>query len=130
VPRTAWLPGPGSDSWCLVGQFPLHSTWRTAHALSRNRTTAALSDAVVAFEPRDVGGTWRTCLEALRLRKPLFVVAPQADGPKGRGLRRLVRMGGVALDPRQMPAADSFARLVSEYAPPAPLDQTELFEER
>jgi len=131
--RFHW-PLPGGSGmpegrWCAVGQFPPQSGWRAAQALMRNRTIVALSDAVVAFEPRDSGGTWHSSVTALRMRKPLFLVAAARDGAKGRGLLCLVRQGAVALDPRRMPDAPALARLIAEYRPPACADQLALFDE-
>jgi DNA processing protein len=124
VHRAALRPG----TWCVVGQFPPMSGWRTEQALMRNRTIVALSDAVVAFEPRDTGGTWHTCTQTLRARRPLFVVSASREGAKGRALRRLVRMGAAALDAAMMPDADGFAQLVADYAPPPRPDQLGLFQ--
>jgi predicted Rossmann fold nucleotide-binding protein DprA/Smf involved in DNA uptake len=93
----------------------------------RNRTVVALSDAVVAFEPRDCGGTWHTCLTALRLRRALFVVTADRRGAKGRGLKLLVRAGAVALDPGRMPEGDALALLVADYRVPRAASQLPLF---
>jgi DNA processing protein len=112
---------------CCLGQFPPNAGWQAAYALIRNRTIVALAQAVIAFEPRDTGGTWHSSLNALQMRKPLFVVSSARRGARGRGLQRLVRLGGVALDPRVMPGADEMDRLVAEYAPPPSLDQLPLF---
>jgi DNA processing protein len=118
-----------SAGWCTVGQFPLHAGWRTAQALMRNRTIVALSEAVVAFEPRDSGGTWHSSMNALRMRRPLYVVCASSSGAKARGLARLVRMGAAALDPLRMPDAAAFRRMVADYrVPPAP-EQAPLFGE-
>ena len=87
----------------------------------------ALSEAVVAFEPRDGGGTWHSSINALRMRKPLYVVTGSQRGGKGRGLTRLVRMGAVALDPVRMPDPAAFRRLVAEYRPPPMPEQVSLF---
>lgn len=114
--------------WCAVGQFPPSARWRAAHALMRNRTIVALSDAVVAFEPRDTGGTWQGCTTALRMRKPLFVVTASREGAKGRGLTHLVRRGGVALDPARMPDSAALAQLVADYRPPVSLGQLPLLD--
>jgi DNA processing protein len=128
-----WLRGrstsrsPLAGRWCAVGQFPPQAPWRGAQAIIRNRTIAALADAVVAFEPRDTGGTWHTSITALRMRKPLFVVAASHQGAKGRGLRRLVRLGAVALDPRHMPDPPALAMLIADYQPPPAPDQLPLF---
>jgi DNA processing protein len=127
-----WRPGAGRrlphGRWCAVGQFPLQSGWRTAQALLRNRTIVALSEAVVAFEPRDGGGTWHSAVNALRMRKPLYVVCASQRGGKGRGLTRLVRMGAVALDPVRMPDAAAFRRLTAEYRVPPVPEQAPLFD--
>jgi DNA processing protein len=122
------LDRPPEGAWCLLGQFPPQAGWQAAYALIRNRTVAALSEAVVAFEPRDSGGTWHTCLNALRMRKPLFVVSATRRGARGRGLCRLVRLGAVALDLETMPGPASLDRLVADYEPPTGVDQLPLFE--
>jgi DNA protecting protein DprA len=114
--------------WCMVGQFPLQSGWRTAQALMRNRTIVALSEAVVAFEPRDGGGTWHSSVNALRMRRPLYVVCASARGAKARGQARLVRMGAVAIDPVRMPDAAAFRRMVAEYRVPPVPEQVSLFD--
>jgi len=116
---------PGS--WCVAGQFPPSSGWRSEQALMRNRTVVALSDAIVAFEPRDVGGTWHACINALRLGRPLFVVTAADAGARARGRRKLVRMGAAALDPARMPNPEEFARMVADFTPPAAPEQTFLF---
>jgi predicted Rossmann fold nucleotide-binding protein DprA/Smf involved in DNA uptake len=123
VPR--WrVPEPGL---CCLGQFPPHAAWQAAYALIRNRSIVALAEAVVAFEPRDTGGTWHSSLNALQMRKPLFIVSSARRGARGRGLQRLVRLGAVALDPRVMPGPEEIDRLAADYSPPAELDQLPLF---
>ncbi len=131
-----WRGGRGmrlagrTAGWCMVGQFPLGSGWRTPQALMRNRTIVALSEAVVAFEPRDGGGTWHSSINALRMGRPLFVVCASTSGPKARGQRKLVRMGAAALDPVRMPDAAAFRQMVADYrVPPAPA-QAPLFGRR
>lgn len=119
---------PADGRWCALGQFPPEASWRSAHALMRNRTIVALSGAVVAFEPRDCGGTWHSSITALRMRKPLYVVTAARQGAKDRGLRRLVRMGAAALDPDRMPDAPALACLVADYRPPPCAGQLPLFD--
>ncbi|MHC4479754.1 MAG: DNA-processing protein DprA [Planctomycetota bacterium] len=126
-PRGMGAPAAGG-SLCVVGQFPPQAGWRAGQALLRNRTIVALSEAVVAFEPRDVGGTWHSSITALRMRRPLFVASGSRRGAKGRGLRRLVRLGAVALDPARMPDPEALACLVAEYSPPPAPDQLSLFD--
>ena len=115
------------DRWCVLGQFPPQSEWQTPYALVRNRTIAALSAATVAFDPRDHGGTWRTCLATLAMRKPLFIVTGGSGSSLRSGLARLVRMGASALDPLRMPNADEFAQMVRDYVPPPQAAQLPLF---
>ena len=112
--------------WCVVGQFPVFEQWRKRSALMRNRTIVAASDAVVAFEPRDTGGTWNGCVTALRMRKPLFVVGVRSA--HRRGLQRLVRHGAVVLDPNCMPDYAAFKELVDSYCLPPLSVQLPLFE--
>jgi len=129
--RSRWLTmlqRADAGRWCLLGQFPPTAPWRGPYALLRNRTIVALAEAVVAFEPRDAGGTWHSSLTALRMRKPLFVVSAVTGGAKGRGLRRLVRLGAVALDVARMPDAREFERMIGDYRPPPGAGQLPLFE--
>jgi DNA processing protein len=113
--------------WCGLGQFPPQAGWQAAFALIRNRTIVAMAEAVIAFEPRDTGGTWHSSLNALQMRKPLFIVSGARRGARGRGLQRLVRLGAVAVDPHVMPDPAEMDRLIAEYAPPQAVDQLPLF---
>ncbi len=128
--RFQWRGGrSGFDAegrWCVVSEFPPHSGWRSAHALLRNRLIVALSGAVVAFEPRDAGGTWNSCLHALHMRKPLYIVTCSRRGARGRALRRLVRMGAAALSPEHMPDAEALGLLMEDYRPPPSYEQLSL----
>ncbi|GAG51760.1 unnamed protein product, partial [marine sediment metagenome] len=64
----------------------------------------------------------------LRMRKPLYVVAASRQGATERGLRRLVRLGAVALDPQRMPDSAALALLMADYRPPPCVGQIALFE--
>ncbi len=125
--RRVGAPGQSADRWCVLSAFPPDSGWRSAQALMRNSHIVALADAVLAFDPRDCGGTWSSCTHALRMRRPLFVVCGDRRGAQGRGLRRLVRMGARALDPELMPDAAEFGRLVDGYEPPPSARQLRIF---
>lgn len=128
--RAGWLRRADRAElpWCLVGQFPPGAPWRTAQALVRNHTIVALSDAVVAFEPRDNGGTWRSSIAALRMGRPLFIVCAAAGRAKRRGLERLVRLGAEALEPGAMPDGAALGRMIADYRPPPSTDQLPLFD--
>ena len=93
----------------------------------RNRTIVALARVVVAFEPRDGGGTWHSSVNALAMGKPLFVASATRRGAKGRGLEHLVRRGAVALDLARMPAPAALWRLAEGYRVRSPGDQVPLF---
>ncbi len=118
--------GRSEDRWCVASAFGLDGEWKTAQALMRNSFIVALSEAVVAFEPRDTGGTWNSSLHALRMGKPLFIATGSAAAAKRRGLRRLVRMGAVALDVSRMPNPGELRRMVKEYSPPPSAEQLPL----
>lgn len=128
--KGAALPEVGHGSWCVLGQFPPREPLQAKYALIRNRTVAALSGAIVAFEPRDHGGTWHTCLAALCMRKPLFVVAARAGQPYRRALESLVRMGATALEPQCMPDAREFRELLAAHHSAPAIGQLPLFESR
>ena len=114
--------------WCVLGQFPPDSPWRTGYALMRNRTIVSLSDCVVAFEPRDHGGTRHSSLTALRMGKPLFVVSASSGSARRRGVERLIRMGAAPLDVENMPDGEGFQRLLSEFEPPRTASQLKLYD--
>jgi len=125
--RGVGLRRPAGERWCVLGQFPPLEGWKTANALARNRTIVALSSAVVAFEPRDTGGTWNSCVAALRMGKPLFVASSRATPPLRRGLRALVRMGACALDIERMPDAEEVQELMHRHGPRTRAAQARLF---
>jgi DNA processing protein len=120
-------PGP-EDSWCLLSQFPPDTRWRDEQALMRNCTIVALADAVVAFEPRDRGGTWHSCNQAIRLGRPLFVVNAREDAACARGQRSLVRRGAVALAAGHMPSPEELQEMATRCAPAESGVQGRLFE--
>ena len=60
-----------SISWPAAG-------WKVHSAMRRNRVIAALSDLVVAIEPRDTGGTLHAAMTALDLDTPLWLL-PRAE---------------------------------------------------
>ncbi len=119
---------PSGGSCCVLGHFAPDARWRTVQALGRNRLIVALGNAVVAFEPRDTGGTWHSSTQALKLGVPLFVVCGSDAQTKQQGLRRLVCSGATALDPERMPDADAFAALVAEKGRETRPAQSEMFE--
>lgn len=119
---------PPEDAWCVLGHFRPDAGWKTNQALSRNRVIVALGQAVVAFEPRDTGGTWHSSTNALKLGVPLFVVCGSEASAKKRGLRRLVHSGATALDPAYMPDPEAFTALLHEKQRTSSRAQAGLFD--
>jgi DNA processing protein len=66
--------------------------------MMRNRIIAALADAVVVVEARELSGTRHTCDAARRLDRPLFGVRWADGDPRGAGARAIVVGGGSAVD--------------------------------
>lgn len=126
--RPRGVPRDADGRCCVLGHFAPDARWRTGQAMARNRIIVALGEAVVAFEPRDRGGTWHSSMTALRLGVPLFVVCGSDAASKRRGLRRLVNSGATPLDPERMPDAREFAEMVAQQGPPDRQSQRRLFE--
>ncbi len=116
-------------NWCLVSQFPPDSGWETRHALIRNKMITALSEAVVAFEPRDRGGTWHSSNMALKMRKPLFVASNRTDHAHNGGMKKLLRRGAQPLDCSEMPSIGEFEALLLGFEAPSPGGTKTLFGE-
>ncbi|MFW6045204.1 MAG: DNA-processing protein DprA [Planctomycetota bacterium] len=132
VLRFQWkhIDKPRHAGWCILGHFPPGDRWRTRNALQRNHSIVALSDAVVGFEPRNSGGTWRSCHSAIKQRKPLFIVNSRTDKEYLQAQEHFVREGAMALDPHNMPGHEDFFAMVRNYSPPPASSQSELFGSR
>ena len=66
------------EQMTIVSQFPPNTRWRVWNAMKRNQTICALSQVMVAIEPGETGGTLNAAQEAIKRRKQLIVVWPQA----------------------------------------------------
>lgn len=115
-------------AWCKVGQFPPDCGWKTEHALMRNHTIVALSDATLAVEPRDRGGTWRSSRATLRAGKPLFVMNGSDEPAKNRGAEALCRSGARMVSCEAPPGPDEFAEIVERSADSISPRQRSLFD--
>jgi len=118
---------PGRSRCGIVGQFPPSAGWQNAQALMRNRTIVALADAVFAFDPRDRGGTWHSCRQAVALGIPLFVASECATPELTRGVSRLVAMGATRLEPTAMPEPGAVSALICSAGRQVRPTQTALF---
>ena len=67
-PEALWRHAAALSEW-----HP-EARWRTQAALARNRVVAALSDALLAVEMREAGGTMSTLRHAIGLGRRTFVV--------------------------------------------------------
>ena len=65
---------------------------------------------------------------ALRCKQRFGISEVSSTGATERGLRRLVRLGAVALDPQRMPDSAALALLMADYRPPSCVGQIALFE--
>ncbi len=114
--------------WCMVGQFPPRSGWKTEHALMRNHTIVALSDATLAVEPRDRGGTWRSSRATLRAGKPLLVMNGSEEQSKQRGAEILCRSGAQLCSCNGPPGPEQLERIVEGAADAERHRQRSLFD--
>jgi len=68
-------------------------------AMIRNKTICALSDFVIVIQAAKKGGSISSGNEALKMRKPLFVIAPDSpDRPGYGGNFSLIKKGAYPLD--------------------------------
>ena len=113
--------------FCMVGQFPPRSGWKTEHALMRNHTIVALSEATVAVEPRDRGGTWRSSRATLRAGKPLLVMNGSDEKSKQRGAEILCRSGAQVCSYQAPPGPEQLRRIVEDASDAERKRQQSLF---
>ena len=69
--------------------------WSVGAALARNRLIAAMSDAVLAVEAREEGGTMNTAMAARETGVPLFVVRYRRYPASAAGNESAIALGGV-----------------------------------
>lgn len=81
----------------VLSEFKPRQRWFGHAAMQRNKTICALSDAVIVVEAREVGGTLEEGLEALRQRKPLFVIQYGQPPESAKGNQLLIARGGKPL---------------------------------
>lgn len=66
-----------AEQLLVISQFDPDTEWDKTHALQRNLTILALSDAMIMVEARSTGGTFAAGNAALQLNHPLYVVSFQ-----------------------------------------------------
>lgn len=65
----------GHDKLLVISEFFPHAKWTTWGAMQRNSTIVALSQTVIAVEPGMSGGTFEAAKSALKLGRPLYLIA-------------------------------------------------------
>ncbi len=118
-----------SGRWCVLSPFEPDARWEARNALRRNRLITALSRAVIAFEPRDRGGTWHSSNQTLKMNKTLFVLSNHTDTAHINGLNLLKRRGAVELDVVKMPECEELEKRIEQlYEKCESKEQAQLFQ--
>lgn len=81
----------------VLSEFPPRVGWHSRNAMIRNRTIAALCNAMIVIEPGPAGGTLEAGKAALKLRKPLFVTELPSRMDTPSGAHRLLADGACSL---------------------------------
>ncbi len=83
-------------STLVISEFPPRMSWSTRNAMVRNRTIAALSDAMIVVEAGETGGSIAAGRDALKLGVPVFAPV-YGDERESVGNQMLIREGAVRL---------------------------------
>jgi DNA processing protein len=81
----------------VVSEFGAHSTWSVGHAMQRNKTICALSQALILVEARESGGSFAAGKECLKLGMPLFAAVYQGSPESARGNEAILDIGAKPL---------------------------------
>lgn len=104
----------------VLSQFASGTPVRPPNFPMRNRTMALVSHATVIIEAKEKGGSLHQGWEALRLGRPLFILARLFDDPALKWPKEMAHYGAVALNPRRLEE-------ITEYLPePGRADISEL----
>jgi DNA processing protein len=116
----------------VLSQFAPGSPVQPQNFPMRNRTMALISHATVIVEAKEKGGSLYQGWEALRLGRPLFVLARLFDDPALKWPREMAHHGAIALNPERLEellnylpesgradvselAEDDVERMIAEY---------------
>ena len=78
----------------VISQFDPGTSWNLFHATAHNQVIIGLSKAVIAIEAEEKGEAVYAGMEALRLKRKLYVVKYQDMSVSGRGNKKLLGLGG------------------------------------
>lgn len=87
----------GRDKLLVISEFYPRAKWTTWGAMQRNSTIVALSHAAVAVEPGLSGGTFEAAKAALKLNRPLFLMAARDGDETTEGNLYFLRRGGAEI---------------------------------
>lgn len=108
---------------CLVSQVWPTQRFSTAEALARNHLIVALSQAVLVVAAESTGGSLRTGLAALEMRRPTLVIHHPEVTVHTAGNHRLRQAGAIALPAEAFRAGHAPAELrqaLGRAEPPPP----------
>lgn len=115
--------GLEQSSCLLVSQFGPMKRWSSASASIRNRTIAALSDAVVVIQAAGRGGSLNCGRGAQKIEKPVYTIEPlEPDLPSWEGNSKLLKEGATALKVNEQSGEIDFSP-VFEKPEPIPKQQ-------
>ena len=86
-----------SGNTLVISEFQPDARWSVANAMTRNRTIAGLSDALVVVESGTSGGTFQAGKFALSVSVPLFAVEYTDPAPSAAGNPYFVQRGAYPL---------------------------------
>lgn len=107
-----------TENHLIVSQFPPRLTWSGRNAMKRNSTIIGLSDAMILVESGLAGGTFAAGEEALKRRRPLFVIEFAEPGPSAEANPHFIRRGGLPLRGNRegIPNLDKVRSVVAEHS--------------
>ena len=86
------------NAMAIVSEFPPTKPWHVWSAMKRNDTILGLSQAMVAIEAGEKGGTMDAGMKCLRRKKPLWIPRFRDMSATPPGSDRLIALGGIAVN--------------------------------
>lgn len=96
----------------VISEYAPNMPWNAQHAMERNKTIIALSDAMLVIEAGRNGGTMHAGITTLKLGKPLYVADYEGAPEEAEGNQLLLNMGGHPLRKGRQSGRASLDRLI------------------